>query len=130
MLNGTDPGTHHLAWIARFQWTLLAVGFFMWFLDSWRAALAFAISGLASLAFWHLHRWILARMLTPSVRRRWFYAALSVAKLALIVLVLREMMVCFPAETLPLLVGILLFVGGILLEALRLAVRPSRQDLE
>jgi len=130
VLNGTDPGTHHLAWIGRFQWGLLVAGFFLWLLDSWKAALVFAVSGLASLAFWHLHRWILARMLTPSVRRRWFYAALSLAKLALIALVLRAMMVCFPAETLPLLVGVLLFVGGILLEALRLAVRPGRQDLE
>ena len=38
---------------------------------SWRAALVFALAGLASMLFWHLHRWIVARMLTPSVRMRW-----------------------------------------------------------
>lgn len=125
MLNATDPGTHHLVWIGRFQWALLAAGIFLWALDSWTASLVFAVGGLTSIAFWWLHRWILARMLTPSVRRRWFYAVLSVTKLALIALVLRAMMVCFPAETLPLSVGVLLFVGGILLEAFRLVLRPS-----
>lgn len=125
MLKAKDPGTHHLIWIGRFQWMLLVAGCFLWALDSWRASLVFAAAGLASIVFWHLHRWILARMLTPSVRRRWFYAALSVAKLALIALGLRAMMVCFPAETLPLSVGVLLFVGGILLEALRLVLRPG-----
>ena len=106
-------------------WLLLAAGIFLWLLQSWRASLVFAVGGLASIGFWWLHRWILARMLTPSVRRRWFYAVLSVTKLALIALVLRAMMVCFPAETLPLTVGVLLFVGGILLEAFRLVLRPS-----
>jgi hypothetical protein len=125
VLKATDPGTHHLVWIGRFQWLLLVAGFFLWAWDSWRASLVFGASGLASIGFWQLHRWILARMLTPSVRRRWFYAALSVAKLALIALGLRAMMVCFPAETLPLSVGILLFVGGILLEAFRLVLWPS-----
>ncbi|HNX31199.1 MAG TPA: hypothetical protein PKM35_06300 [Holophaga sp.] len=126
----TDPGRNHLVWIARFQWGLLAVGIFSWLAKSWKASAAFAIGGLASIAFWHLHGWIISRMLTPSARRRWFYGALALAKLALIVLVLREMMVCFPAETLPLSVGVLLFVGGILLEACRLVVRPGHQDLD
>jgi hypothetical protein len=40
------------------------------------------------------------------------------------------MMVCFPAEILPLSVGVLLFAGAILLEAFRLVLCPSRQDLE
>lgn len=127
MLNATDSGTHHLVWIGRFQWALWIAGIFLWALDSWEASLVFAVGGLASIAFWWLHRWILTRMLTPSVRRRWFYAVLSVGKLALIALVLRAMMVCFPAETLPLSVGVLLFVGGILLEAFRLVLRPSSE---
>jgi hypothetical protein len=126
----TDPGTNHLVWIGRFQLVLLGLGLFLWALDSWRAALVFGVGGLTSLAFWHLHRWLIARVLTPSVRKRWFYGVLGLAKLALLAVVLRAMMVCFPAETLPLSVGVLLFVGGILLEALRLVVRPSRQDLE
>jgi len=82
------------------------------------------------MAFWYLHRWLIARMLTPSVRLRWFYGCLGLVKLALLAVVLRAMMVCFPAEILPLSVGVLLFVGGILLEAVRLVVRPTLQDLE
>lgn len=130
MTGSPDPGTNHLVWIGRFQLALLALGLALWPLRSWRASLAFAVGGCTSLAFWYLHRWIIVRMLTPSLRRRWFYAVLGLAKLALIAAVLRGMMVYFPSEILPLLVGLLLFVGGILLEALRLVVRPSRQDLE
>jgi hypothetical protein len=128
--SSTDPGTNHLVWIGRFQWLLLGIGICLWSIKSYQASLVFAVGGLASAAFWHLHRWVIARMLTPSVRRRWFYAALGLVKLALLAAVLRAMMVCFPAEILPLSVGVLLFVGGILLEAVRLVVRPSRQDLE
>ncbi len=130
MTSYTEPGTNHLVWIGRFQWSLLLVGLFLWALNSWEASFVFGVGGLTSLAFWYLHRWIIARLLTPSVRRRWFFGVLGLAKLALIAVVLRAMMVCFPAETLPLSVGVLLFVGGILLEAFRLVVRPSRQDLE
>ena len=129
-MSRTDPGANHLVWIGRFQLGLLGAGLFLWGLHSWRASLVFGVGGLTSLAFWFLHRWIIARMLTPSLRRRWFYGLLGAAKLALIAVVLRAMMVCFPAEILPLSVGVLLFVGGILLEAFRLIVRPSRQDLE
>ena len=130
MTSSTDPGTNHLVWIGRFLWLLLGLGLFLWALDSWRAALVFGVGGLTSAAFWYLHRWLIARMLTPSVRKRWFYGFLGLAKLALIGAVLRAMMVCFPAEILPLSVGVLLFAGAILLEAFRLVLRPSRQDLE
>lgn len=128
MSGSADGGTNHLRWIARFQWILLGVGIALWALDSWAASLVFGVGGLASVGFWHLHRWTVSRMLTPSVRLRWFYAALGLLKLALLALVLRAMMVCFPAETLPLSVGVLLFVGGILMEALRLMVHPTPQD--
>ena len=124
----TDPGVNHLRWIGRFQVGLLAAGIPLWLLRSRTAALVFAVGGSASLAFWFFHCWIVARMLTPSVRRRWIYGVLSLGKLALIVGVLRAMMVCFPAEMLPLSVGVLLFAGGILLEALRLVVHPGPQD--
>ncbi len=107
-MTGTpDPGEGHLIWIGRFMLALWPLG---------------------SLAFWFLHRWIVARMLTPSVRRRWFYGFLGLAKLALIVLLLRGMMACLPREALPLATGILLFVGAILLEALRLVLRPDAGD--
>jgi hypothetical protein len=129
-MRATDPGSNHLVWIARFQAILLVAGIVLWLLDSWQASFVFGVGGLTSLTFWYLHRWIIARMLTPSVRRRWFFACLGVAKLALLAVVLRAMMVCFPAKILPLMAGVLLFVGGILLEAVRLIVRPSRQDLE
>ena len=79
-----------------------------------------SLLALASLAFWTLHRFLTSRMLTPSVRRRWLYGFLSLGKLALIAAVLRGMMGRFPAEALPLAMGVLLFVAGILLEAIRL----------
>lgn len=123
-----DPGRHHLRWIAGFQAGLLPLGALGWLLRSREAALVFLLAGLGSLAFWGLHLWIVRGMLTPSLRRRWFYAVLGLFKLALIALLLRGIMACFPAETLPLVTGVLLFVGGILLEALRLIVRPGNQE--
>jgi hypothetical protein len=92
------------------------------------AALAFAAGGLASMAFWHFHAWVVARMLTPALRKRWFYGLLGLAKLALIVLVLRGIMAGLPREALPLATGILLFVLAILLEALMLVFRPDAGD--
>lgn len=123
-----DEGRFHLDWIARFQWGLLGLGALLWMLKGFRSALAFLLAGLVSLSFWHLHRFLVGRMLTPSVRRRWFYAFLVVAKLGLLTLGARGIMTCFPMETLPFMVGILLFVGGILLEAGRLVIQPERQD--
>ncbi len=120
-----DPGTHHLVWIGRFMLILWPLGALAWLLRSRWAALAFAVGASSSLVFWSLHRWTVRRMLTPSVRRRWFFALLGILKLALIVLVLRGMMACLPREALPLATGILLFVGAILLEALRLILRPE-----
>ncbi len=115
-------GEDHLRWATRFQVALLALGTPLWGLfRSRQAALAFLVGGVTSLAFWALHRYLTARMLTPSVRRRWLYGFLSLGKLALIALVLRGMMDRYPAEALPLATGVLLFVGGILLEAIRLA---------
>lgn len=127
-MTAPDEGRFHLDWIARFQWGLLGLGVILWSFQGLRSALAFFFAGLISLSFWHLHRFLVGRMLTPSVRRRWFYAILVVGKLALLTLGARGMMTFFPAETLPFTVGILLFVGGILLEAGRLVLQPERQD--
>lgn len=121
-----DPGQEHLRWIARFQLFLLPLGALTWLFRSRQAALVFFLAGLGSLAFWHLHRVIVRGMLTPSLRRRWFYALLGMTKLALIALLLRGIMACFPTEAVPLGTGVLLFVGGILLEALRLIIQPVR----
>lgn len=119
-----DEGSEHLRRVTGAMLVLAALGVPLWgFLRSWTAALAFGVGALASLAFWSLHRVLTARMLTPSVRRRWLYGFLSLGKLALIALVLRGMMGGYPAEALPLALGVLLFVAGILLEALRLAFR-------
>lgn len=125
-----DPGTHHLDWVGRFLLLLWPLGALAWLARSRWAALAFAVGGLGSLAFWFLHRWIVGRMLTPSVRRRWFYGLLVVFKLALIVVLLRGMMACLPREVIPLATGILLFVGAILLEAIRLMLRPGSSDTD
>ena len=62
-------------------------------------------------------------MLTPSLRRRWLFGFLVLAKLALIVFLLRGMMVCFPLEVLPFVTGLLLFSASILLEAFWLIFR-------
>jgi hypothetical protein len=94
-------------------------------LRSWRAALVFALAGVASILFWHLHRWIVARMLTPSVRRRWVFGFLVMVKLALIALILHGIMDSFPLEVVPSVTGILLFIASILLEAAYLIFRPG-----
>lgn len=125
MPEAPDPGSTHLLWIQRFQLILLPIGCLGWALKSWRAAAAFFAGGLGSLVFWSLHRLITARMLTPSVRRRWFYGGLTLLKLALLTLLLRGMMEVLPGEGLPLTTGILLFVAAILLEAVRLGLRGS-----
>jgi hypothetical protein len=117
-----DDGEEHLRRVTGAMVILGLLGIPLWgFLRSWTAALAFGVGALTSLAFWTLHRFLTSRMLTPSVRRRWLYGFLSLGKLALIALVLRGMMAWYPAEALPLALGVLLFVAGILLEALRLA---------
>lgn len=117
-----DEGEVQLRRLTRGMVGLALLGLCLWgFLRSWTAALAFGIGAAASLAFWGLHGFLTARMLTPSLRRRWLYACLSLGKLALIALVLRGMMVRYPAEALPVATGILIFVAGIILEAARLA---------
>jgi len=117
-----DDGEEHLRRVTGAMVVLGLLGIPLWgFLRSWTAALAFGVGALTSLAFWSLHRVLTSRMLTPSVRRRWLYGFLSLGKLALIALVLRGMMDRYPAEAVPLAMGVLLFVAGILLEAVRLA---------
>lgn len=120
-----DAGATHLRRIGWHQVGLLAAGCLAWLLRSGAAALVFLLAGLASMAFWHLHRWIVARMLTPSVRLRWLYGALVVVKLALIALFLRGIMDFFPLEAIPSVTGILLFIASIMVEAVYLIFRPE-----
>ena len=120
-----DGGSIHLTRIGRFQVALLPLGAAGWAGHGWRSALVFAVAGACSIAFWHTHRLIIARMLTPSVRRRWLYGSLVVLKLALIVVLLRGMIGFFPLEVIPLTTGILLFSASILLEACWLVLRPE-----
>ncbi len=77
------------------------------------------------MAFWHAHRWIVARMLTPSVRLRWVYGFLELVKLALLALILHGIMGFFPSEVVPSVTGILLFCASIMLEAIYLMFRPE-----
>lgn len=112
-----DPGNAMLSAINRIQWILLLSGALAWALRGRNAAFAFTVGGLVSIAFWSLHRIIVAKMLTPKVRLRWFYGFLTVVKLALIVLCLRGMMVIVPQEGLPMATGLVLFVLAILLVA-------------
>lgn len=123
-----DPGSGHLMRIAWYQVALLLLGGLGWLARSRPAALVFTVAGLASMGFWHLHRWIVARMLTPSVRRRWAYGSLILVKLALIAVILRAIMDCFPSEVLPSVTGILLFSASILLEAVYLVFRPEPEE--
>jgi uncharacterized membrane protein YgdD (TMEM256/DUF423 family) len=125
---GADPGHHHLVRIQRFQWILLALGAALWLFRSPVAAGIFTGGGLASILFWHFHRWVVTRMLTPSVARRWIFGSLVVLKLALIVLILRGMMICFPSEAIPFTTGILLFSGSLVLEGVWLIFRPDAPD--
>lgn len=124
-MTAEDGGAGHLRRIAWIQAALLPVGGALWALRSWRAVPAFLAGGIASLAFWSLHRWVVGGMLTPSVRRRWLFALAAMGKLALIVVLLRGMMVCFPSEVLPFATGILLFSAAIVVEAIRLVFRPE-----
>ena len=120
-----DQGTPHLTRIAWFQVALLGLGCLGWWLHSRQSALVFLLAGLASILFWHAHRWIVARMLTPSVRMRWLFGFLVLVKLALIALILRGIMEIFPLEGAPCATGILLFSAAILVEAVYLIFRPS-----
>lgn len=127
-LAAEDPGALHLTRIAWFQVGLLLAGAAGWAFRSGRAALVFAAAGLASMLFWHLHRWIVVRMLTPSVRLRWVFGFLVLVKLALIALILRGIMDSFPLEAVPCVTGILLFSASIMLEAVYLMFRPGTGD--
>jgi hypothetical protein len=124
-MTGEDGGTIHLVRIGRIQYGLLPLGALAWLFRSPRAALVFAVGSVASILFWNLHRWVVTGMLTPSLRRRWLFGFLVLAKLALIVLLLRGMMVCFPLEVLPFVTGLLLFSASIVLEAFWLIFRPD-----
>ena len=121
----SPAGEGHLVWIQRFQLALVPLGGLLWLFRSRWAALAFLAGAGGSLLFWWLHAALTSRMLTPSLRRRWFYGLMSFAKLALIALLLRGIMDRMPEEGVPLATGLLLFVAAILLEAIRLGLRGS-----
>lgn len=120
----------HLTWIMRFQIALALTGVGLWLFKSMNASLSFGIGATASIAFWKLHIWTLSRILNPDVKRRWIFALLFMLKLALIAGLLHVMMGCFPQEGLSLVSGILLFIAGIMLEALRLIFRLEKSDSE
>ncbi|MBL0211822.1 MAG: hypothetical protein IPQ13_13080 [Holophagaceae bacterium] len=122
-----DPGSGTLVAIGRIQWLLVVPGAAAWAFRGRNAVLAFLVGSLVSMAFWSLHRIIVAKMLTPKVRLRWFYGFLTLVKLALIVLCLRGMMVIVPQEGFPMATGLMLFVAAILLVAGWQAVASFRK---
>ena len=122
-----DPGSGTLLAVSRIQWILLVPGALLWAIRGRNAVFAFTAGALVSIAFWSLHRIIVAKMLTPKVRLRWFYGFLTLVKLALIVLCLRGMMVIVPQEGFPMATGLMLFVVAILLVAGWQAVASFRK---
>jgi hypothetical protein len=121
-------GADHLQWIWRFQLCLLPFGGLAWAASSWQSSVVFLFGGSASLFVWQFHKWAVGRMLSPSVRRRWFFGLAGTLKFALIAFFLRAIINHFPAEVFPFVTGLLLFVAAILMEAARLAFchfRPS-----
>ncbi len=125
-MEAPDPGTGLLRRVTRWHYLLIPAGAGLWaFLLGRDAALAFLLGGLISLGFWSLHRFMVARMLTPKVRLRWFYAFLVMGKLALIALAMRVIMDRLPHQGGPFASGLALFAAAILLEALRLTFSPK-----
>ena len=126
-----SDGAVNLFWIWRFQLALLPLGAFAWAFKSMKSLAVFFCGGLVSLAWWQAHKWSVARMLTPSKKRRWLFAFMGIFKLVLIAILLHVMLNCFPLEAIPFVTGLLLFVAAILLEAARLIsrhFRPARDD--
>lgn len=123
-------GYFHLIWIGRFQFFLLPLGSIAWLFRSPSASLVFTTGGSCSIAFWFLHRFIVGKMLTTSVKLRWFFGLLGLLKLALIVVVLHGMMKLLPQERVALSTGILLFVAAIFLEAFRLMIWPNQDQFK
>jgi len=116
-------GTIHLRWVERFHVLLLPFGFAGWIAKSYISSVIFLLGGTLSLVFWHWHKWAVGRMLTPSAKRRWFFALIGVSKLGLITILLYVTINYFRMELLPFVSGLLLFVVAILLEAARLTVQ-------
>ena len=125
-MTAPDPGSGLLRRVTLWHLLLIPAGTGTW---AWvlgrEAALAFVFGGLISLGFWTLHRFLVARMLTPKVRLRWFYAFLVMGNLALIALAMRGIMDRLPHQGGPFASGLALFAAAILLEALRLTFSPK-----
>jgi len=119
-------GSVNLRWIWRFQLALIPLGALAWVFKSLTASIIFFLGGILSLLWWQMHKWGIARMLTPSKKRRWLFGFMGVLKLGLIAILLRVIVNIFPMEALPFVTGLLLFVVAIMLEAARLIFRHFR----
>ena len=115
-----DVRSFHLIRIAWFHAGLLCVGTLAWMVNSLRAGLVFTLTGIVSMLFWHLHRWLVVRVLTPHIRWRLVFGFLIIVKLALLALVLRGIIYYFPMEVVPFATGTMLFSAPILVEAIYL----------
>jgi hypothetical protein len=126
-----QKGVLHLLWVWRFQIMLLPIGTLVWIFKSFISSAVFLAGGILSISYWLLHIWIVGRMLTPSKKLRWFYAVMGLSKLALIAILLHVIVKHFPAEVLPFVAGLTLFVTAMLLEAARLVIchfLPTRDN--
>lgn len=123
-----DARSIHIVRISWFQIGLLFVGILIWMVNSLRAGFAFMATGVASVLFWHLHRWLVLRVLNPHIRWRLVFGFLIIVKLALLASVLRGIINYFPTEVVPFVTGIMLFSAPILIEAIYL-IFQSRFDV-
>ena len=110
----------HLVRITWFQIGLFVLGTLAWTMRSSHACWTFVLTGVVSILFWHLHQWLVTRVLAPNVRWRLVFGLLIIVKLALLVLALRGIIDYFPMEVIPFTTGIMLFSAPVLVEAIYL----------
>jgi hypothetical protein len=124
-LSNESAYSNHLVRISWFQVSLLLCGVLSWMILSLRAGFVFMVTGVVSVLFWHLHRWLIVRVLTPHIRWRLVFGFLIIVKLALIAMILRGIINYFPTEVVPFVTGIMLFSAPILIEAIYLIFRSG-----
>jgi len=112
-----DACSINIVRISWFQVCLLLVGTFGWVAVSLRAGFVFIVTGSLSTLFWHLHQWLVLRILTPHIRWRLVFGLLIIMKLALLAAILRGIINYFPMEVVPIITGVMLLSVPILVEA-------------
>jgi hypothetical protein len=124
-LSNKDFSLVHLVRISWLQVALFFVGVLSWIFYSLRASLVFMLTGLASMLFWHIHLWLVSRVLTHNIKWRFVFGFLIILKLALLALILRGIIYYFPMEAVPLVTGTMLFSVPIIIEAIYLTFQSG-----